>query len=430
MRDFVAGTVVLDRVSKRYRLGTLGTLRGALQAMSSRRASAERSRDLWALEDVSFRIEPGESLGLIGPNGAGKTTALRLLSYITRPTTGRVSVGGRVSALIELGAGFHPELTGRENIFLNGAILGLSRRQVQSKLDEIVAFSGLERFVDTPVKRYSSGMYVRLGFAVAAHVHPNVLLVDEVLAVGDASFRHRCLEHMRSLRDGGTTVVFVSHNMHQVRSMCHKALLLTGGRVAAKGTTAAVIADYEKWLAAEVAAGRHHSAAPDAQSVVILQSVEVSHPDSAPGLGVIESRRPIRLRIRYRATGIVRIGRIDVRILRDDNTLCCTADSSQSVDGLLDHLDGEGTVDLVYSPAQLTTGRYTAVVRVTDSSDEVVVASSQSVPFLVHADSAGSDRGIYVPQVTWSKSSDRAACSGRRTPALACDDDIPLGGDV
>ncbi len=168
MRDFVAGTVVLDRVSKRYRLGTLGTLRGALQAMSSRRASAERSRDLWALEDVSFRIEPGESLGLIGPNGAGKTTALRLLSYITRPTTGRVSVGGRVSALIELGAGFHPELTGRENIFLNGAILGLSRRQVQSKLDEIVAFSGLERFVDTPVKRYSSGMYVRLGFAVAA----------------------------------------------------------------------------------------------------------------------------------------------------------------------------------------------------------------------------------------------------------------------
>ena len=185
MRDLPIGSVVFEGVSKLYRLGGLSTLRSAVAELTSRRRDRSLG-DFWALKDVSFRVEPGESLGLIGPNGAGKTTTLKLLSNITRPTEGRVVVQGRLSSLIELGAGFHPELTGRENIYLNGAILGLKRREIARKFDDIVVFSELERFLDTPVKRYSSGMFVRLAFAVAAHVEPEVLLVDEVLAVGDA----------------------------------------------------------------------------------------------------------------------------------------------------------------------------------------------------------------------------------------------------
>ena len=221
------GSIDFEGVSKKYRLGAQGTLRGTVAALVGRnREGGEQKRTLWALRDVSFRLSPGESLGLIGPNGSGKTTTLKLLSGITLPAKGRIAVQGRTSALIELGAGFHPELTGLENIYLNGAILGLKRREIARRLEAIIDFSGLKRFIDTPVKRYSSGMYVRLGFAVAAHVEPDVLLVDEVLAVGDASFRHRCIQHMHKLRKNGTTVLFVSHNMHLVREMCDQVLLL------------------------------------------------------------------------------------------------------------------------------------------------------------------------------------------------------------
>src|SRR5204862_2694696 len=189
--------------------------------------------EVWALRDVSFEVKRGEVVGIIGRNGAGKSTLLKILSRITEPTEGKVTLRGRVASLLEVGTGFHPELTGRENIYLNGAILGMSRGEIRAKFDEIVAFAETEKFLDTPVKRYSSGMYVRLAFAVAAHLEPEILVIDEVLAVGDAEFQKKCLGKMREVARGlGRTVLFVSHNMGAVRSLCETGLLLSEGKIA------------------------------------------------------------------------------------------------------------------------------------------------------------------------------------------------------
>ena len=200
--------------------------------------------EFWALKDVSFEIKGGETVGIIGRNGAGKSTLLKLLSRITEPTTGRIHLKGRVASLLEVGTGFHPELTGRENIFLNGAILGMTREEIKRKFDEIVAFAEVEKFLDTPVKRYSSGMYVRLAFAVAAHLEPEILLVDEVLAVGDAQFQKKCLGKMGDVAKEGRTVLFVSHNMSSIQKLCGRAVLLNKGGIQFEGMSEDVIANY------------------------------------------------------------------------------------------------------------------------------------------------------------------------------------------
>jgi lipopolysaccharide transport system ATP-binding protein len=209
-----------------------------------RRAPRAHYEEFWALKDISFEINQGDRVGVIGRNGAGKSTLLKILSRITEPTSGRVTIRGRVASLLEVGTGFHPELTGRENIFLNGAILGMKRHEVHRKLDEIVAFAEVEKFLDTPVKRYSSGMYVRLAFAVAAHLEPEILIVDEVLAVGDAAFQRKCLARMSSVGNEGTTVLFVSHNLAAVRNLCGTAILLAEGGIAAHGEVDGVLHDY------------------------------------------------------------------------------------------------------------------------------------------------------------------------------------------
>lgn len=250
-----------EHVSKRYVLGSLPSpllservsrlLRPPRPGAGS--GTAERE-EFWALRDLSLDIRQGEVLGLIGRNGAGKSTLLKILSRITSPTTGRALVRGRVGTLLEVGTGFHPELTGRENIFLNGAILGMRRREIGAKYKEIVEFSGVERFLETPVKRYSSGMHVRLAFAVAAHLEPEVLLVDEVLAVGDAEFQQKCLGKMRDVASHGRTVVFVSHSLGAIRRLCDRAILLDRGALAADGAPADVIATYmEQTLPAQSA---------------------------------------------------------------------------------------------------------------------------------------------------------------------------------
>jgi lipopolysaccharide transport system ATP-binding protein len=241
--------IKIEAVSKRYRLGethentlsdrfarALGSLRG--------RAPPTPGEYFWALRDASLEVREGEALGIIGGNGAGKSTLLKILSRITSPTTGRAVLRGRLSSLLEVGTGFHPELTGRENVFLNGAILGMRRAEVQRKFDEIVAFSGVERFIDTPVKRFSSGMYVRLAFAVAAHLEPDILIIDEVLAVGDAEFQKRCLGKMNDVSRQGRTVVFVSHDMMAVQRLCTQVAWLSAGRVAAYGEPGKVISTY------------------------------------------------------------------------------------------------------------------------------------------------------------------------------------------
>ena len=204
------------------------------------------AEDFWALNDVSFEIKPGEVVGIIGRNGAGKSTLLKILSRITKPTKGRVELNGRVGSLLEVGTGFHAELTGRENIYLNGSILGMARREIERKFDEIVAFAEVEKFLDTPVKRYSSGMYVRLAFAVAAHLEPEILIVDEVLAVGDIAFQRKCMGRMRDVGRNGTTVLFVSHNMPAIESLCTRAILLDGGRFALDSDIPTVIDEYRR----------------------------------------------------------------------------------------------------------------------------------------------------------------------------------------
>jgi lipopolysaccharide transport system ATP-binding protein len=236
--------IEFNQVSKKY-LIRKPSVNGA---QSRWRNLLNRRTDFWAVRNMSFAVERGEALGIIGHNGAGKSTVLKLLSSITAPTSGEIVVDGRLAALIEIGSGFHPELTGRENVYLNGVLLGMRRREITSKLKSIVEFAGVEQFIDTPVKHYSSGMYLRLGFSIAAHLDPEILLLDEVLAVGDAAFQAKCLDRVTELRRAGTTIVFISHNLHAVSRLCERTLLLSKGEVLKDGPTNEVIAEYERIL--------------------------------------------------------------------------------------------------------------------------------------------------------------------------------------
>ena len=247
----MSAAIAAAGLSKRYRIGQLqssyGTLRESLARVAKSMASGphrHHHEEIWALRDVSFDVPEGQVLGVIGRNGAGKSTLLKILTRITTPTGGRAEIRGRVGSLLEVGTGFHPELTGRENVFLNGSILGMKRREIARKLEEIVDFAGIDRFMDTPVKRYSSGMYVRLAFAVAAHLEPEILLVDEVLAVGDAEFQRRCLGRMQDFGQSGRTVLFVSHNMQAIARLCERTILLSDGEIERDGRSPDVVAHY------------------------------------------------------------------------------------------------------------------------------------------------------------------------------------------
>jgi len=252
-----------ENISKQYRLGQVGT--GTLSHDLNRfwykvrgkedpylkigeandRTSKGESEYVWSLRDIDFEVEQGDAVGIIGRNGAGKSTLLKLLSKVTKPTTGQIYTNGRIASLLEVGTGFHPEMTGRENVFLNGAILGMTRKEITRKFDEIVDFSGVERYIDTPVKRYSSGMYVRLAFAVAAHLESEILIVDEVLAVGDAEFQKKCLAKMSDVtKDQGRTILFVSHNMTAIKSLCNKGIVLSNGNIIYNGITERALSMY------------------------------------------------------------------------------------------------------------------------------------------------------------------------------------------
>lgn len=270
--------IEIEGLSKRYLLGEDrpgGTLVEAV-SRSARRLLRMRSRpgrdEVWALRDVTLAVPEGEALGVIGRNGAGKSTLLKILSRITEPTAGVARTRGRVTSLLEVGTGFHPELTGRENVFLNGAILGMRRREIGRRFDEIVAFAGVERFIDTPVKRYSSGMYLRLAFSVAAHLEPDIMVVDEVLAVGDAAFQAKCLGRMETAEREGRTVVFVSHNLEAIAKLCPRTIWLDGGEIRQEGDSPAVI---DAYLAEEVSRASEEAVAGDPEAAVVLRSVRV-----------------------------------------------------------------------------------------------------------------------------------------------------------
>ena len=406
-------TVEFDSVSKQYNLGLTRTslLRGIYKSARSVLASDDIAdtdqQVLWALRDVNFKLTAGDSLALIGHNGAGKTTTLRLLSNITHPTSGRVTVNGRLSALIELGAGFHPDLTGRENIFLNGTILGLKREEIARRFDEIVAFSEIERFIDTPVKRYSSGMNVRLGFAVASCIEPDVLLVDEVLAVGDASFRQKCMKRIQAMQNSGTTIIFVSHNMYLVQAVCKSALYMEHGQVKFAGPTAEAIDLYERDVHEQNARkfDLAQSAEADTSTSVQISRVEVANRD-----GIVEqdflSQQAAEIRLHYHATQDIPDANAVIRIFRADGVTCCMMRTSLDNVRLPLH-GGQGTITLSLTPLQLITSAYFIDARITDATDSLVLASGRSPWFNVKGRGLSHEEqsGIFEPNATWNHNS-------------------------
>jgi lipopolysaccharide transport system ATP-binding protein len=373
-------SVVFDHVWKKFYRGERhDSLRDAITALARRPFTRRRpeqldDREFWALRDVSFEVKPGEAIGVIGPNGAGKSTVLKLLSKILKPTLGVARTHGRVGALIEISAGFHPDLTGRENLYLQGAILGMSRAEVTRKLDAIVDFSGIRDFIDTPVKRYSSGMNARLGFAIAAHVDPDVLLIDEVLAVGDFMFQQKCYERLGEFRRSGAAIVFVSHNMQAIVSLCDKALLLRPGRSPILGSVGEVAALY---------------ASPGAQAVdarLHVESVRLTERGSSAAVkSAIAPGTPLTMDVTLRVNTALPRCRLGFEIVRDDGLIMFNG--SPMVDGHppIDLDDGMALSIRTHFRANVLRGTYRVVLHVLDTNKLwTPIAISGLVSFVVH----------------------------------------------
>jgi len=402
-----------EGLSKRYALSEsqpYGSLREHLvDVFTKRRRTAERST-IWALKDVSFSIEQGEVCGIIGRNGAGKSTLLKILSRITKPTAGHATVVGRVGSLLEVGTGFHPELTGRENVYLSGAILGMKRAEIARKFDEIVAFAEVEQFVGTPVKRYSSGMYMRLAFAVAAHLETEILLVDEVLAVGDMAFQAKCLGRMGDVARQGRTVLFVSHNMSAIVSLCRRAILLERGAVEMIGDVAPVVSRYASRVAdlrgSYRARDEHQPPRLRIDSVTLLRGNTVSP--------VFYNSETMTVRIEYSARETLGGAQIAFEVLTELQE-CLFSTTNQDWDGLKEELaPGHYVVDCPVDLRFFRPGQYYVQASSSIPSVEVLDIMEESVGFQVHDDSSPvlklgqGRRGVILPVIQWKRREDLA----------------------
>ena len=332
----------VQNLSKKYKIGAIQprylSLRDSLSSTFKsvkdwttfkKLSNLNTNNEFWALKDINFRVNAGESIGIIGRNGAGKSTLLKILSRITPPTSGNAILRGRLASLLEVGTGFHPELTGRENVYFNGSILGLRKAEINKKFDEIVDFSGVERFIDTPLKNYSSGMQLRLAFAVAAHLEPEILIIDEVLAVGDAEFQKKCLGKMDEVSKSGRTVIFVSHNMGAVRSLCEEAILIDGGRLVMSGKPGDVISHY---LSASMPKDSEVEGqiwwngdkdAPRCEDVA-LRGIRLLNPEGVPQ-STFEADKPIAIEIHYEVLQRLRGARFCLMLITQEGELAFTA---------------------------------------------------------------------------------------------------------
>ncbi len=398
--------IEFSRVWKRYRIGSKhDSLRDAIPSLfkrwSGRNGHAIREDEFWALQDVSFEVHKGETLGIIGPNGAGKSTVLKLLSRISQQTKGDIRVNGRLAALIEVGAGFHQDLTGRENIYLNGTILGLRHREIDRLFDSIVEFSELEKFLDLPVKRYSSGMVVRLGFAVAAHVDPEVLLIDEVLAVGDLSFQQKCMQRITELKDRGVTMIFISHNLDAVQRICDRALLLDKGRAVQAGEPAEVVTAYRnRMLRAPQTAGAGQKLKQATGLVDGLQDVQVVvvGPDGQPrqDLGPGD---PFALDVRVSTTRAIEDPSLTITIQRVDGLLC--HETSTRAAGLSwPSWLGEEHLRLTFPKPSLGPNTYHVSVAVFEHNNPVPLARLRNVATF-QVTHAGGGCGVVHMEAVW-----------------------------
>jgi lipopolysaccharide transport system ATP-binding protein len=406
MNDVV---VDIQQLSKRYRIGTFVTYGRLTETVSDLiRRPFGRNSDagpewIWALKDVTLRVRQGEILGIVGRNGAGKTTLLKILSRITEPTEGAVVIRGRVGSLLEVGTGFHPELTGRENIFLNGAILGMRRAEISRKFDPIVDFAEIGEFLDTPVKRYSSGMYVRLAFAVAAHLEPDVLIVDEVLAVGDAAFQAKCLGRMNEVAQEGRTVLFVSHNMGAISKLCTRACWIDGGRVVHDGAPGEVVARY---LSAGVSAEAAWTADVNRASATQVSLVGARvHDASGQQAAAVPFDQPFGVEVTYRVSETIRDAAILLRVIDLSGNIVFTSwDTDSRFDGPIVRDRGTYLSSCVIPRTLLKPGRYWLSVgahvpngRSLDYRENVLAFDVIPV-----AESLNSDRqGIVSPVLDW-----------------------------
>lgn len=406
-----------ENVSKEYKLGLTRTslpsvVSGWVKNLAKSNTSSQaEQKSFWALKDVDFELKKGESLALVGANGAGKTTILKHLANITKPTSGNISVDGQLSALIELGAGFHPDLTGRENIYLNGTILGLSRKEIDNHFDEILDFSELGHFIDTPVKRYSSGMVVRLGFSVASCIEPDILLVDEVLAVGDAAFQQKCMKRIRTLIDNGTSIIFVSHNFYLVQAACNRALYLEKGQIKFEGAVNEVIEIYEQDL--HQARARKFQTS-DSQSTekssvegedqLEITAVEVLNSDGTRP-EYFSSNQTAQIRVNYQAYQSVGQVQMSIFLIRSDGLNCCMKRSFLD-DFALDIKRGEGTITLNLDTLQLVSGTYFAEAWFLDKADSMIIATKggRSDWFTIKGKAMTYDNnaGVFEPIGKWN----------------------------
>ncbi len=329
-----------------------------ISTLSGKKIVKPTYKEFWALKDVSFEVHPGEIIGIVGRNGAGKSTLLKLLSRITEPTTGEIILNGRVASLLEVGTGFHPELSGRENIFLNGAILGMSRSEIKKKFDEIVAFSEVEKFLDTPVKRYSSGMYVRLAFAVAAHLEPDILVVDEVLAVGDIAFQKKCLGKMDEVaKQEGRTVLFVSHNMETVQSLCQKAYLLEAGKIKEVGAPPAVISAYLRSLESLMNTYQGKLAQREDRSGEGTSRIIAAKVEDADGRKVIQADSRLRITIDYQGKNKILHPQFSATIYDYNKGIGIISLHSEMTGGLAQVFPEKGRLICITEPINITPGR-------------------------------------------------------------------------
>jgi lipopolysaccharide transport system ATP-binding protein len=409
--------IEVENLSKRYRLGQFNaqTMREEVEQFFARFRDRWASRggnlpgrrsEFWALKNVSFSVQPGEVIGIIGRNGAGKSTLLRILSRVTEPTSGIAYIRGRVASLLEVGTGFHPELTGRENIYLNGAILGMTRAEIRRKFDAIVDFSGVEKFIDTPVKRYSSGMYVRLAFAVAAHLEPEILIVDEVLAVGDAEFQKKCLGKIDEVsRREGRTVIFVSHNMSAIRGLCSRALYMNDGTIAYEGQTARVVEKY--LLEAMTAQGlwRRTDASPHSQRRAIIEQISVWNRDEVAS-NQFNANEAIFVRLDIRCFEKIASTQVAVRVTNSEDVPIFTTTSSDNLSSLEPMSQGRHSFRFQIPGAFLSAGRYFLNVTITiprvELFDQVVGVAFDIIEDVNHATRFNDDRkGVVTPLLHW-----------------------------
>lgn len=353
----------------------------------------------WALKDVSFEVKRGEIVGMIGRNGAGKSTLLKVLSRITEPTEGYAEILGRVGSLLEVGTGFHSELTGRENIFLNGAIIGMRKEEIRRQFDAIVDFSEIGKFIDTPVKRYSSGMYVRLAFAVAAHLKPEILMLDEVLSVGDLEFQRKCMTHAKNLQKSNATVLFVSHNMFAVRDLCTRVIYLSGGRIRSDDKTEKVISLYERESALGTEMRVNSGRIKQAQQPIQIRNIEIFDNDGKVRT-VFEYGERMRVRLWFEALEKIKDPNFVVAFVRADDVPCCNYNTA--MDGfVIPPLAGEGVIELLTPPLKLISESYSIHILVWDKDFQRRYGMQKGPNFQIRHHLLNTHFGIFHEEAEW-----------------------------